>query len=53
MKKIMATQPQCCCCGRRAFPDEMTRVTQEDIDAYIDYGEGYGSPVLGEYYCGC
>ena len=31
----------------------MIIVTQDILKNYQDDGEGYGSPSLGKYYCGC
>lgn len=53
IQKLMDNEPQCSSCGRHRMKEDMILATQDDVDHYEDSGEGYGVPVVGEYYCGC
>jgi hypothetical protein len=53
MKEILKTEPTCCVCGRHRLKEDMTIVTQDILNDYLDQNEGYDIPSLGEYYCGC
>lgn len=44
---------QCASCGRYNLSSEMWIAEQSDIESYLDCGEGYAGPTIGEFYCGC
>ena len=53
IKLLTKQYPRCSSCGHHFHPSLMMRATQEDVDYYNDQIEGYGGPVVNEYYCGC